>query len=190
MVRGRLCFRGVAVFLAGCSLLALLVFSGCAKKYDDARALFDEFCAIYGELPAGKLYSSEASEWEKDYLPDNVVYSMYGASDGFGDDGDSSDDGENSGASAYDYVEECVIYLSSSLDTFYELAVFICRDNTSTQAVARMCHSRIGEVLALRQLIDTECAENARVVVIGNAVIMSVLPNAKKTETAIKALTR
>ena len=185
MVRGRLCFRGIAVFLAGCSILALLVFSGCARKYDDARALFDEFCSVYGELPAGKLYSSEASEWDKDYLPDSIVYSMYGASDGvYGDEGD------NSGASAYDYVEESVIYLCSSLDTFCELAVFICRDNTSTQAVARMCHARIGEVLALRQLIDTECAENARVAVIGNAVIMSVLPDAKKVETAITTLTR
>ena len=182
MVRGRLCFRGVAVFLAGCSLLALLVFSGCAKKYDDAMGLFDEFCSVYGELPAGRLYSSEASEWEKEYLPDKVVYSMYGEVYG----GES----DNSGESAYDYVEQSVIYLSSSLDTFSELAVFICRDNTSTQAVAKMCHSRIDEVLALRQLIDTECAQNARVVVVGNAVIMSVLPNTQKAENAIKALTR
>ena len=175
MKKSSFCFRGIVVFVLGCALFIFFILSGCTKKYDNARALFDEFCDVYGTLPAGKLFVSTANEWDEEYLSDEIIYSMYT---------------DTRGVCYYDLVAESAIYLCSSPDVFCEFAVFICRDNTDTQAVAKMCHARIDMARELRNLVNTEYSESARVEIFGNVVVMSVLPDAKKAEKAISLLSR
>ena len=175
MKKRGICLRGVVVFLFGCALFALFTLSGCTTRYDNARVLFEDFCDIYGTLPAGKLYTSASCEWEDGYLPDEIVYSMYT---------------DERGECYYDLVIDSAIYLCSSQDEFCELAVLVCRDNTDTQAVAKMCRIRMDSVLRLRGLVDTENAENAQIQIFGNVVIMSALPDTEKAQKALRALSK
>ncbi len=157
-----------------CAVLCVGLCS-CGEKYKSAAEAFGVFADAYGSLPAGKLYLSEAKEWEKEYLSDDIVYSLYA---------------NIKGECEYDHVAECAIYLSSSIDEFYEVAVFICYDNSGVEEVAKMCHRRIDIAKRLHTLVDTEAIENSRVEIHGNTVIMSVLPDKEKTARAHRAVGR
>jgi hypothetical protein len=167
----------LCVFL--CCVLSLSAFalSGCAPSFDtgDARLLFSEFRSVYGDFGAGITLYSDAQEWEKEYLSDEVIYSLYSDADGGCD---------------YDLVQESAVFLSSSFDTYAELAVFICYGNTDTDAVAQMCARRIDAACRLRDYTDASAAENAKILTIGNAVIMCALPDRIRADEALRVLQR
>ena len=167
----------LCVFLCCVLTLSAFALSGCSPSFDtgDARVLFSEFQSVYGNLGAGVTLYSDAQEWEKEYLSDEVIYSLYSDADGDCD---------------YDLVQESAVFLSSSFDTYAELAVFICYGNTDTEAVAQMCARRIDAACRLRDYTDVSAAENAKILIIGNAVIMCALPNTERADEALRALQR
>ena len=166
--------RAVTVFLCIFILLPFIL-CGCGDKYENAREVYEIFSQAYGDLPRGALYFSEAEEWEDGYLSDETVYSLYGDAEG---------------NTEFDNVESAAIYLSNTLDTFYEFAIFICYDNYSASEVAKMCHKRIDEVRRLHTFVDISAVKNARVEIHGRVVIMSILPSEENTARAFRAVGR
>ena len=173
MRRIKFSLRGVALFLSCAALFALFSLAGCSQKYDSAKAAFLDFSSAYGTLPVGKLFLSAANEWEKEYLSEEIIAALYT---------------DARGNSEFGHVADCAVYLGSSLDTYYELAIFICYDNSSADSVARMCATRLDAASRLRDTVDTNALENAIIEIHGRTVIMSALPDAEATRRALAAL--
>ena len=139
---------------------ALLLFS-CAQSKKGCQEIFSE---NYGksELSAGRLYLLKAKEWEDAYLSSELFSSLY-ATPYYED-----------ASIEMACLEDCAVYLSSSLDSFCEIGIFLCYSNTDTERIAKMCHRRISLVSSLKQA-DAEALKNARVEIKGHYVIYSLI---------------
>ena len=149
--------KGIALLL----LSALMLFS-CADSRKDCEELFSE---LYGReaLSVGRLYLLKAKEWEEGYLSAELFSSLY-----------ATPPQENADAEM-SRLEDCAIYLSSSLDSVCEIGIFLCYSNTDTERIAKMCHKRISLVSSLKGYADLSALKNARVETKGRLVIYSIL---------------
>ena len=141
-------------------LSALLLFS--CRESKDCEEIFSE---RYGKesLSAGRLYLLNAKEWEDGYLSSELFSSLY-----------ATPPNENANEEL-SRLEDCAIYLSSSLDSVCEFGVFLCHSNTDTERIAKMCHRRISLFSSLKGYAELSELKNARVEIKGRFVIYSVL---------------
>lgn len=156
------------LFLILLSCLAL--FSCNAKR--SCQDIFLEYSHSYKGLFSGKLYLSTANEWDDGYMSDELFSSLYDGIDK---------------KSERDKIEECAIYLSSSMESFCEVGVFLCYGNVDAESVAKMCHRRIFLVSETRKNEGYSVKENSTVTIFGRYVIYAIQPDKKASERAISA---
>ena len=104
------------LFLALCILLF-----GCAPAQRDTAAALHEFAAAYGTLPAGGFYSTENGSIEM-----ARVLRLY------------DPDGHLSAGK----LLSASLYLGSSFDEVFEIAVFDCAGSNAALEMAELCHRR------------------------------------------------
>ena len=142
--------------------LSVLMLFSCADSRKGCEEIFSE---RYGKesLSAGRLYLLNAKEWEDGHLSSELFSSLYATPPNEDANGEMS------------RLEDCAIYLSSSLDSVCEIGVFLCYSNTDTERIAKMCHKRISLVSSLKGYADLSALKNARVETKGRLVIYSIL---------------
>ena len=148
--------KGIALLL----LSALMLFS-CGGRERGCEEMFSE---LYGKerLAAGRLYLLKANEWEDGYLSSELFSSLYVTPP-------NEDANEE-----MSLLEDCAIYLSSSLDAVCEVGIFLCHSNTDTERIAKMCHRRISLIYSLKDYTDLPSYENVRVEIKGRYVIYAL----------------
>ncbi len=151
-------------------LSCLVLFSCNAKR--SCRDIFEEYSRSYKGLFSGALYLSDAREWEDGYLSPELFSSLYDGADK---------------RSERDKIEECAIYLSSSIDNFCEVGIFLCYGNNDAESVAKMCHRRIFLICETKKSESYSVKENSRVMIFGRYVIYAIQPDKKANERAISA---
>ena len=151
-----------AIKLVSVVLLSALMLFSCA---DSSGGCKEMFTSLYtkSELPVGRLYLLTAKEWEDGYLSSELFSSLYSTP-------------QQDASAEMSRIEDCAVYLSSSLDTFCEIGIFLCYSNTDTEQIGKMCHRRISLVSSARGYTDISALENARVEIKGRYVIYSLLP--------------
>ena len=149
--------RAMAVLL----LSALMLFS-CAGRFKGCEELFSE---LYGKesLAAGRLYLLKAKEWEDGYLSSELFSSLY-----------ATPPQENADTEMA-RLEDCAIYLSTSLDSVCEIGIFLCYSNTDTERIAKMCYRRISLISTVKDYADLSALKNARVEIKGRYVFYALL---------------
>ena len=157
--------RALLIFLC-----PLLIFSCTAKR--TPKDIFEEYSQAYDNLYSGSLYSSDAMEWEDGYLSDDLFSSLYD---------------EPNKRSEREKIEKCAVYLSSSMDRFCEVGIFLCYGNGDAESVAKMCHRRIFLVSETQNGGDYSARESSSVMIFGRYVIYTIQPNKKESEKAILA---
>ena len=139
------------------TLCFLLIFTlvSCIEEMPSARELLVEFTDSYGI--GGVLYSPDFSEGESGYIDAEFFNVMYDASP--------------------DFESDYAVFLSSSIDSIYEAAVFVTRDSSSLLFAERLCLSRLA-------LLDKMgYAESAVFIKRDNTVFYSTLPDGKRAES-------
>ncbi len=161
----RRCLPWLALLLA-CSMLP-----ACAGPARSPYAQWEAFSTLYGALPTGQCYTSQAQAWEAGALPDGLADLLYQ---------------EASGENAFFLCDSYVIYLSSG-HTGGEIAFLHCRNATDAHRVARMGEARIARVR--RILPGAAICQGAGVLQEGCCVIIYLLPdNARARDICQKIL--
>lgn len=142
--------RWIGILLIAVLLLAL---PSCGEE-KGARATLDGILPELGPLPAGRLYDSEAAEWEDTYLDRALVTALFARADGT-----SEWEGR---------VEAGALYLASHAEPYLEVAVLLCYGSADCRAVIEMCLRRAALVTARLSLPD----EAVTVVSRGRTVVL------------------
>ncbi len=152
-----------AIKLMSVVLLSALMLFSCAGSSVSCKEMFT---SLYGknELSVGKLYLLTAKEWEDGYLSGELFSSLYSVPP------------QDDASAEMARIEDCAVYLSSSLDAFCEIGIFLCYSNTDTAQIAKMCQRRISLVSSAKGYTGASDLKNARVEIKGRYVIYSVLP--------------
>ncbi len=149
--------------LASVALIFALMLFSCAGSGTSCKEMFT---SLYGksELSVGRIYLLSAKEWEDGYLSDELFSSLY------------STPPQDDASAEMARIEDCAVYLSSSLDAFCEIGIFLCYSNTDTAQIAKMCQRRISLISSMRGYTEASALKNARVEIKGRYVIYSLLP--------------
>ncbi len=158
--------RFISVFL----LIALL-FSCGVKKDRGAKDTLREFIGALPDVPPGSLYLSEAALYDEEKpLTSELLLSLYAKEDG-----------------TLEYeglVREAALYLGSSPDTPFEVAVFVSFANTDTDALLEMCHRRA----ALVERVFPGTIPNARYFTLDKVLIFCLSTDPSSAEQAFQRL--
>ena len=143
-----------------CLLLALLLsFSSCGGREIAPDKLLTDFCALYGSMPAGQVYTSGTPEWEEGHLSPALRDSLF-----------LEDNGEN----AFSLCREYAIFLSSSF-AGGEIAFLSCAGRADAVRVAEMCQARL---LRVRQAVPgAPILQQACVLRYDKTVVLLLLPD-------------
>lgn len=159
------------VFCLCLLLCALLLLPACATGRAAPADLLAEFCAAYGDMPAGQTYTSGAAEWEAGYLSPALSAALF-----------REDNGEN----AFSLCREYAIFLSSSYEGG-EIAFLRCSGRDDAARVAEMCTARLSRVRQVKP--GAAICEGACVLQHGSSVILLLLPdNARAREICERLL--
>lgn len=141
-------------------ICAIMLFS-CGGRDVGCEEMFSE---LFGNetLSAGRLYLLKAKEWEDGYISAELFASLYAMPPRTDADAELG------------MIEDCAIYLSSSLDAFCEAGIFLCYSNTDAERIAKMCHRRISLVSSVKHY-NASALKNARVEIKGRYVIYCLL---------------
>lgn len=123
----------------------LFLCSACSDAATSPAALLSAM-AEEGKFPAGRLYDSEASDFEEHYMPSGMGETLYAIR----------------GYDELSHVERYAVYLGSGLDTVFEAAVFDCKDLPSVSEVSEMCRVRAAYLIETGRITDGEYAIYAR----------------------------
>lgn len=161
----------LAIIVTIAAILASLVSCGTADL--PIGRLGERFSDLYGELPAGRLYTTEANEWEEGYLSPELSEALFGI----------------------DATEEVVglrdfcVYLGGSRDSVAEFGIFICESRSDAEAVSELCLYRLSTLRSPTYgAADTSAVDTAFVQVSGGTVIYAAMPNAESARRAADAL--
>ena len=132
--------RPIAAFLLAC--LLFLGATSCSGADIAARDRLFTLLSLYGDVPAGATYATQPKEGEST-LDARLIAALYTRSDGY-----LEYDGR---------VADAAVYLSSTADPFFEVAVFVCYGNADTRAIAEMCLRRV-RLIAASHAVRTEDA--------------------------------
>ncbi len=156
-----------------------LVFSlcSCAKQNVTVEQILLALTEAEIGLPAGQIYLSSASEEQATYLSPDLIAALYG---------------QGEPPWQLSLIEDYGLFLSTAQHPC-EFAVFRCYAHSDTDEVAAMCHVRLD---ALRiHYKDTQYAtqyayyvQNARVVVIGNYVLLLISSDPEHAFRAAKGV--
>ena len=142
-----------------CVWLAAISCISCATGTRAANELLTDFCASYGDMPAGQTYQSGKAEWEKGFLSPALADSLF-----------LEDNGEN----AFSRCREYAIFLSSSFEGG-EIAFLRCAGREDAVRVAEMCAARLAR---LKQITpQAAILQDACVLRHGNTVVLLALPD-------------
>lgn len=152
-------------------LLFALFFSCGAKKDRGAEETLLEFIGALPDLPPGSLYLSEAALYDEEKpLTNELLRSLYAKAD-----------------ASLEYeglVREAALYLGSSPDAPFEVAVFVCLANSDTDALLEMCRRRA----ALVSRLFPDAGQTARYFVLDNLVIFCLSDNPTAADAAFRRL--
>ena len=156
----------LSVFLA----LALL-FSCGAKSERSAEDTLRAFTRALPHLPSGSLYLSNAAVYDAEKpLTKELLLSLYAKEDG-----------------TLEYegrVSEAALYLGSSPEAPFEVAVFVLLGNSDADALLRMCRRRA----ALLSSLFPTAEKNARCFILDNLLIFCVCSDPAAAEKAFQRL--
>lgn len=119
--------------------------SACGGTAASPATLLSEM-AVLGDFPAGRLYDSEAAEFEENYMPEGMGERLYAIR----------------GYDELSHVERYAVYLGSGLDSVFEAAVFDCKDAASLSEVAEMCRVRAAYLIEAGRIAEDAYALYAR----------------------------
>ncbi len=152
-------------------LLIALLFSCGAKKDRVAKDTLYEFIGALPALPSGSLYLSEAALYDEEKpLTNELLLSLYAKADG--------------SMECEGLVREAALYLGSSPDAPFEIAVFVLFANSDTDALLRMCRRRASLVSGL----FPEAEKNARYFLLDNLLVFCLSPDPSAAERAFQRL--
>ena len=159
--------RLVALILA--VLLAMPFLSGCrGSGKTDGKLMLEKIREAHGELPAGRVYHSEAEEGDPEFLSLHKLEGLYG---------------KKHISVCLPLVSHWAIYLSS-FALPWEMAVFVCHSKSDTDTVAKMCFAR-GDIIKAYILHREEYSHiSAEVWVKDNIVAMYVGGSPMEAERA------
>ena len=154
-------------------VLLTLALSACGGgRSSSAEDLAAEFADAYGSLPAGKLYLSEAEEWEEGYISDELCAALFGEEQLLLNEGDG--------------LKFC-IWLGESRETAAEFAIFVCGSRSEAERISELCLLRIGRLGSPTYgTADNSAADSAFVTVSGKAVVYAAMPDRASAERAVK----
>lgn len=135
-------------------LISLLLSTSCGGEYRSAEDMLAELVSSFDIC--GVLYRKSASEGEAGYIDDDFFGVIY----------DSECDPET------DYA----VFLSSSIDSVYEAAIFVTHDESSRIYAERLCEARVGF------LSEMGYGEGAVRIRRRNVIFYSTLPDSKRAE--------
>lgn len=141
-----------------CLCLCLLL-SGCGAGREGPGARFDAFCASYCDLPAGRLYRSDAEEWEAEAMPPSLIRRMYT---------------EESGENCFSLCRDYAVYLCGGTGGG-EVAFLRCATRADAVRVCHMGEERIA--LVRRVCPDAAILQGACVLRYGCDVVILLLPD-------------
>ncbi|MBQ8350603.1 MAG: hypothetical protein IJY20_00980 [Clostridia bacterium] len=151
-------------------LTVLLLVSSCAGGKTAPVELLSDFCASYGEMPAGQVYHSGAAEWEEGYLSPALADGLF-----------LEDNGEN----AFSLCRAYAIFLSSSFEGG-EIAFLSCAGREDAVRVAEMCTARLARIKQTKP--DAAILQDACVLRHGNTVVLLLLPDNIRAKEICKRL--
>lgn len=152
------------VTLCVLALSLSLLLSSCLGLSDpptlsDALA---EFSDRYGNLPPGRLYLSERSEWEDGFFSGELRASLFGR-----------DPSEAVGGDI-----EFGVWLGSASSAVAEFGIFICANRSDAETVSELCLTRLDRLRSpMYGNVDVGALEGAFVVIGGSVVIYAALPD-------------
>ena len=142
-------------------LLALIILScvtltccSCRGGLPAAHRLLSDFTSSYGIC--GVLYSYEAKEGEEGFIADGFFTTLYGRE--------------------ADFENDFAVFLSSSVDTVYEAAVFVTEDESSRISAEELCRAR------LDLLSKMGFGESAIFITRRSVIFYSTFPDAERAE--------
>ncbi len=143
--------RWVSLLLLCCLLISSFVSCG---EPPEAFGLLSSFISSYGT--SGVLYSPNISEGERGYIDENFFVTLYGCE--------------------ADFESDYAVFLSSSIDSVFEAAVFVTNDESSEIFACELAHER------LLLLSEMGFGDNSLLLVRGGVVFYSTLPDAPRAE--------
>ena len=135
-------------------IIFVFLTTSCSGVTASAHSLLYDFIASYGA--AGVLYSPLIPEGEAGYATADFFIMLF--------------------AEPPDKESDYAVFLSSSIDTAYEAAVFICRDESSVKFAERLCRGR------LRLLSDMGFGDSGLLLRRGDVIFYSTFPDAERAE--------
>ncbi len=148
-------------------LLSALGACGTQPSPQDAMHLF----AARYPLPAGRIYISDAAEFEEGYLAPARFDLLYARSDGGSD---------------LEDIQSYALFFGTSSRLVSEMGIFLCPDRDAALEVAGMLRGRITRILMMKEA-DFSCAADARIELYGSVVVYTVLPD---NSAAVRTLAR
>lgn len=161
-------------FIALALVFCILFLCGCAEDEPDAYSLLVDLMLGVNEEPGnnGYLYSSKASEGDVEYLPGDILVTLYG---------------EKYLDSWSEMVEECAIFLSAR--DVCEIAVFKCYSRSDTALVTTMLFERADELkVALRHTEWEEQSGEISIEINGKYLLFALTHRSEELSRDFKSL--
>lgn len=153
-------------------LIAILLW-GCAPSQAQApHEIVQALCQDL-TLPAGRLFNSEASEWDETHMPPALCATLF---DRFA---------ENNYESC---IVSCAFFLSTGFDAVSEIDVFLCHSVGDAKEIAAMCQSRIRRMSQKEYEVNTDCYKTAFVGIYGKTVVLCAVEDAERAKKILKEL--
>ena len=148
-------FKKLHIFL----LIFPLLLCSCARTDASVAEVLDALIEAEIGLPAGQVYLASAPEESEAYLPPDLMAALYG---------------EGEPPWQLSLVEDYGIFLSTAQHPC-EFAVFRTLAHSDTDELAAMCCARLDDLrIHYKNTPYAAYLENARVVVLGNYVLMLI----------------
>lgn len=147
------------------SFSLLFPLAGCSGSGGSAHARLESILSLCPALPAGTIYDSDAADWEKEALPNNIRRNLY-----------QNQDGE----SAFSLADSYAVFFASGIGGG-EAAVFIAEDPAMREGIGEICAMRLS--LLRSNLSDGD--RGACVLHEGDAVILLFLPGSEEIWKAL-----
>ena len=164
-------------FIYATALVLCLTLILCSCASQGRRACVEEIAELfadrYGTLPTGKLYSSNAEEWEDAFFSRELRVSLFGEDP----------------AEVIDREIEFGVWLGSSLNSVAEFGIFVCRNRSDAEIASDLCLARIDRLRSpMYGTVDTDTAKKAFVCVGRTIVVYVALPDADSGRRAAEAV--
>ena len=148
--------RIAAIFFA---IFTFLTLASCQeRKAVPCRDVLTHMMDNEVDLPAGRVYSSNAEGGSDEFLPDSLISALFC---------------NGSMPKIAEGWLDCALFLSLN-EHPCELAVVYCQDRDTALDTAKLLNTRIGEVKKQKGEQYAQMLDSAKVTVIGNYAVMAI----------------